>query len=103
MSAGSPPGAPTLALDSGTIETLSESVAARIVDLLRDRAEADGWMTSAEAAEYLAVPISTLRKWTAAGTVPFSQDVEGGRCYFKRDELDRWRWESAQGPCAKPA
>jgi excisionase family DNA binding protein len=95
------PPVPTLALDRDTVEALAEAVAAR-VEALAERAREDGWMTSAEAARYLAVPISTLRKWTAAGAVPFSQDMPGGRCYFKRGELDRWRGEAGRGVGSSP-
>ena len=46
---------------------------------------------------YLAVPVSTVRKLTAAEAIPFSQDAPGGHCYFLRSQLDRWRFESTQG------
>ncbi|MBS1675795.1 MAG: helix-turn-helix domain-containing protein [Actinobacteria bacterium] len=95
------PAVPTLALDPETVETLAEAIAARVV-ALASRREEDSWMTSAEAARHLAVPISTLRKWTAAGAVPFSQDVPGGRCYFRRAELDRWRAEGGSGDRRSP-
>lgn len=78
--------------DSAAIETLAEILAEKVVARLPREGE-DRWITSKEAADYLALPISTLRKLTAAGAVPFSQDVAGGRCYFKRGELDRWRRE----------
>jgi excisionase family DNA binding protein len=90
------PAVPTLALDPDTVEALAEAIVVR-VEALASRGEEDGWMTSAEAARYLAVPISTLRKWTAAAVVPFAQDVPGGRCYFRRPELDRWRAEAGRG------
>jgi excisionase family DNA binding protein len=86
-----------IAADVEAVEALADALASKVAALLGSRDE-DGWMTSAQAADYLAVPISTLRKWTAAGTVPFTQDVQGGRCYFKRSELDHWRLQSAQGP-----
>lgn len=92
---------PTLALDSETVEALAEAIAARVAELA-SRREEDGWMTSAEAARHLAVPISTLRKWTAAGAVPFAQDVPGGRCYFRRSELDRWRAGAGSGEGRSP-
>ena len=78
-------------VDPGAIETLAEVLAGKLAERLPRLGAEDAWMTSAEAAEYLAIPISTLRKLTAAGSIPFSQDVAGGRCYFKRSELDRWR------------
>jgi excisionase family DNA binding protein len=77
------------------VERLAEVLAEKVVARLPQWGDEDPWMTSAEAAAYLALPISTLRKLTAAGSIPFSQDVAGGRCYFKRSELDRWRHEGA--------
>lgn len=81
--------------DSAAIEMLAEIVAEKVVSRLSRHGNEDRWMTSAEAAKHLALPISTLRKLTAAGTIPFSQDVPGGRCYFERSELDHWRHERA--------
>jgi excisionase family DNA binding protein len=81
--------------DFGAIDALAEVIAEKIAARLPRQGDEDGWMASAEAAKYLAVPISTLRKLTAAGSIPFAQDVAGGRCYFKRSELDRWRREGA--------
>lgn len=95
------PAVPTFALDRDTVEALAEAVAGRVAEL-SSRREEDGWMTSAEAACHLAVPISTLRKWTAAGAVPFAQDVPGGRCYFRRSDLDRWRTEGGSGNAGSP-
>lgn len=78
-------------IDSAAIEALANVLAEKVAARLSRQEIEDGWMTSAQAADYLAVPISTLRKLTAAGLIPFAQDVAGGRCYFKRSELDRWR------------
>lgn len=54
-------------------------------------AVADGWMTTGQAAEYLGITKDALYKLTSARRVPFEQDCEGGRCFFKRSELDAWR------------
>jgi excisionase family DNA binding protein len=85
-------------IDSEAIEALADALAEKVAKRLSQREAEDGWMTSARAAEYLAIPISTLRKLTAAGSIPFTQDVPGGRCYFKRHELDHWRLGSAALP-----
>ena len=46
-------------------------------------------LTSAEAAAYLGVSVSTLHKWTMARVIPFSKP--GGKlCYFDRLELEAW-------------
>jgi excisionase family DNA binding protein len=82
---------PPTSIDAAVIDALAEALADKLAARLPQEVAEDGWMASEEAADYLAVPISTLRKLTAAGSIPFTQDVPGGRCYFKRSELDRWR------------
>jgi len=93
------PTSPTLsvALDMATIDTLTAAVAERVAELLPDPAE-DRWLTTVEAADYLSLPVSSIRKLTAAEGIPFTQDCDGGRCYFLRSQLDRWRLEGAHGP-----
>jgi excisionase family DNA binding protein len=85
------PTAPTLALDPATIEALADALAARVAARLPDRPGEDGWLDSSAAASYLAVPVSTIHKLSAAGEIPCSQDRPGGKLYFRRFELDRWR------------
>jgi excisionase family DNA binding protein len=88
---------PPTSIDLTAIEALADILSERVAARLSQQAVDDGWMTSKEAADYLAIPISTVRKLTAAGLIPFAQDVPGGRCYFKRSELDHWRGEGSQG------
>ena len=46
-------------------------------------------LTSAEAAAFLGVSLSTLHKWTMARAIPFSKPA-GKLCYFDRLELEAW-------------
>lgn len=89
-----------ISIDLVEVEALANVLAEKVAARLGPQAMDDGWMTSAKAADYLAVPISTVRKLTAAGSIPFAQDVPGGRCYFKRSELDRWRQDELPGTTA---
>lgn len=77
-------------LDADTIEILAGAVATRVSELLPSQGE-NQWLDSAEAAEYLRIPLSQLRKLSAAGLIPAHQDTPGGRLYFLRSELDQWR------------
>ncbi len=77
-------------LETETIDLLAEAVAAKVSALLPARYE-DRWLDSGEAAEYLCIPLSQLRKLSAAGSIPAHQDTPGGRLYFLRSELDAWR------------
>jgi len=72
---------------------LLEAIARRAAELMPSPAE-DRWMGAQEAADYLAIPVSTLHKLTSARAIPFSQDAPGGKLYFKRSALDDWRERS---------
>ncbi|HKO37443.1 MAG TPA: helix-turn-helix domain-containing protein [Solirubrobacterales bacterium] len=86
------PATPTLSvnLDAATVDRLANAIAIKVADLLPDRIE-DCWFDSAEAADYLRLPLSQLRKLSAADLIPAYQDTPGGRLYFLRSELDEWR------------
>lgn len=51
----------------------------------------DRWLSTKEAAAYLGLTPNALRKLTASRSVPFEQEVAGGKCWFLRSELDQWR------------
>jgi hypothetical protein len=80
----------TVQLDDATLGRLAAAVAVRVAALLPDRVE-DCWFDSGEAADYLRLPLSQLRKLSAADLIPAHQDTPGGRLYFLRSELDEWR------------
>ena len=46
------------------------------------------WLTAAEAARYLACPLSRVRKLTSLGSLPSYRD--GGRVLYHRDDLDAY-------------
>src|SRR4051794_15239416 len=83
----------TLAADDGR--------RARLVEVLASDAaatagfDAAGWLDTKAAADYLGLTRDALHKLTARRAVPFSQEVAGGKLYFRRAELDRWRLERA--------
>lgn len=55
-------------------------------------ASGDRWMDTREAASYLGFRSpSPLKKLVAARQVPYVQDTPGGKCWFQRSALDRWR------------
>lgn len=83
---------PTLSvgLDPETIDGLASAIVVRVVELLPDSTD-DPWLDSRGAAAHLAVPLSTIRAWTARGELPGFQDTLGGNYYFKRSDLDEWR------------
>lgn len=80
-------------LDDESLDRLAEQLAPRLRGRLApERAEReDGWIGTAEAARYLGMTTQALYKLTSARQVPFTQDTPGGRCWFRRSELDRWR------------
>ena len=86
-------GALALALVEALDDEALVQLAARLAPYLPQPAPAveDRWMDAGEAAAYLGLSRNALHKLTAARTVPFEQDAPGGKCWFKRSELDAWR------------
>jgi len=82
-------------------EELAERVARRVLELEREHgaASANGkspWLGIAEAASYLGWPRQRLYKLTASGAIPHYK--QEGRLLFRRDELERWLADFAEGP-----
>jgi excisionase family DNA binding protein len=74
---------------------LVHAVADAILDRLEARgvvneAESDCWMTTREAAAHIGRSVEAMHKLTAARKVPFSQDSPGGKCWFRKSDLDAW-------------
>jgi hypothetical protein len=51
----------------------------------------DGWLGTQAAASYAGCSVNALRHAMAQGEVEFEQRVAGGKTYFRRSALDRWR------------
>jgi hypothetical protein len=51
----------------------------------------DGWLDAKRAADYLGLSIHALHKLTAERAVPFEQEGQGCKLWFRRAELDAWR------------
>ena len=77
------------ALDDDALEALAERLAPRIASRLP--ANGDGWLDAKAAAAYLGLSVHALHRLSAERRIPCSQDRPGGRLYFQRSELDRWR------------
>jgi excisionase family DNA binding protein len=77
-------------LSDADLDRLADRIAARLGPRLEPATD-NGWMTSAQAAAYLAISPDALKKLTAARSIPFSQDGPGARCFFRRADLDEWR------------
>jgi excisionase family DNA binding protein len=54
-------------------------------------ASEDGWLSTRQAADYLGISTNALHKLTASRAIRFEQDKPGGKCWFKRSELDAFR------------
>jgi helix-turn-helix protein len=91
----SPQQTPTLSvgLDPETIDQLAASIALRVAELIPDSAE-DGWLDAPAAARYLGISTDALHKLTSGRELAFSQASPGGRCYFRRADLDAYRLQS---------
>lgn len=83
----------TLVIDvmRGDARLAAELAAVLGPHLQQQEQPADRWMDSRKAADYLGLTVAALHRYTAARTIPFSQDTSGGKCWFNRAELDDWR------------
>ncbi|MFN8204578.1 MAG: helix-turn-helix domain-containing protein [Solirubrobacteraceae bacterium] len=74
-------------------EEIERVVARAVARVLDERAPADdGWLASGQAAAYLGLPsTNALHKLTAARKIAFEQDKRGGKCWFRRSDLDAYR------------
>ena len=78
-------------LDAEALDELAERLAPRLAGRLAPAdAQQDGWLTTRDAAAYVGRSTTALHKLTAARQIPFEQDGPGGRCYFRRSDLDAW-------------
>jgi hypothetical protein len=62
----------------------------RLRELVGDGA-ADPWLGTREAAAYAGCTVPALRSAMHNGEVEFEQRVPGGKTYFRRSALDRYR------------
>lgn len=77
---------------------LAELVADRVADRLAVPTNpADEWLDSRRAAEYLGIGRDSIRRLAAEGTLPTEQAGVGCKLFFRRSDLDAWRYSSA-GP-----
>ena len=88
------------ALDDDALDRLAERLAPRLAGRLAvgtgPEPEPDRWLPAREAADHLGVSIHALHRLSADRRIPASQDRPGGRLYFRRSELDRWRSERSR-------
>ncbi len=83
----------SIRLDPEDLERLADLVTERILERIDViDATADGWMTSAAAADYLGLTRAALDKLCQTTDVPYAQDTPGGKRWFQRSTLEAWRW-----------
>jgi excisionase family DNA binding protein len=84
------PKAIVAALDEQALDELAARLAPRLTERL-EYPEPDGWLDGQTAAEHLGITRSAFHQLTAARDLPFEQDTPGGKLWFRRSDLDRWR------------
>jgi excisionase family DNA binding protein len=87
---GRPPaGAPGFdAVLAHLADLVAERLAARLAAPSR---QADEWLDTRGAAEYLGVHRDTVRRLAAERTVPSEQEGPGCKLFFRRRDLEEWR------------
>jgi excisionase family DNA binding protein len=79
-------------LDNEALDHLAALLAPRLSQsFVSTTAQSDGWLGTQQAADYLGITRGSLHQLTAARAIPFEQQCAGGKCWFKRSELDAWR------------
>lgn len=82
------------ALSDDDLEHLVQRLGPRLLERLGPQVaggDEDRWLSTRDAATYLGLTSNALHKLTAARAIPFEQETAGGKCWFKRSELDVWR------------
>ena len=76
-------------------EVVAERVAAQLAEPKRQ--QADEWLDTLRASEYLGIGRDTVRRLAADGSIPTEQAGAGCKLFFRRSDLDSWRC-SASSP-----
>lgn len=77
-----------------TIKSLLENLDDLLLEIERKQSQTDhilsqGYMTIPVAAEYLNVPVGTLRQYVSKNTIRYYKP-SGGKVFFKRQDLDEF-------------
>jgi excisionase family DNA binding protein len=79
------------------LDLVLDELAARVADQIAARLNVaetdpgDPWLDSRNAADYLGVSRTTVRRLAAEGSLTTEQAGTNCKLYFRRSELDRWR------------
>lgn len=91
----------TITVPSATVEQFLDALAERLADpdvsRTRDDDAGDRWLDSKAAADHLGITREALYKRTRRGLIPATQESRGGKLFFRRSDLDRWRDEHSNG------
>ena len=81
-----------MSLARALLEELGPEDLAELAERLRPfLAVDDGWLDVKAAAAYAGCTVPALRYAMRKGEVEFEQQVAGGKVWFRRAALDRWR------------
>jgi hypothetical protein len=75
------------------LEQLDREDLERLAERLRPflRADGDGWLDAKAAAAHAGCTVEALRHARRVGALEFEQHERGGKVWFRRAALDRWR------------
>ena len=74
-------------------DLVADRVAAQLVAPARQRG--DEWLDTRRAAEYLGIGRDSLRRLAAERAIPTEQAGVGCKLYFRRSDLDEWRYSGS--------
>ena len=78
-------------LDGAALEALADLLAPLLAAKQPALPQADGWIDTKAAGDYLGISRNAIHRMTAERSIPFEQDCAGAKCWFKRSQLDAWR------------
>lgn len=91
------PDFPAAADGANVLDALLDQLAGLVADRVAARlaqpteAQADEWMDTRRASEYLGVGRDSVHRLAAKGTLRIEQAAAGCKLYFRRSDLDAWR------------
>jgi excisionase family DNA binding protein len=74
-------------------DLVADRVAARLAAPRRD--DSDEWLDTRRASEYLGIHRDSLRRLAAERSIPTEQAGAGCKLYFRRSDLDDWRYSGS--------
>ncbi len=87
-------------VEEADLERFAADIAERVAQRVGEAQPTAGgeWLNSRAAAAHLGLSLDSLHKLTARRDLAFSQESPGGKCWFRRSDLDAYRQSQIVAP-----